>query len=160
LQAGGSHESLQEELLRNEAELAALRARSAAQTPRLAELRGSAEKLESIEAVFDRLQQRAQSEQRNYDLYLAKSERARISNAMDAEKIASVRVTDSARPPIQPVPSKLKLKLLLALLFGTMGALVLAFGIEILGNRLDTAERVERTLGVPVLASIPRFRPE
>jgi capsular polysaccharide biosynthesis protein len=47
------------------------------------------------------------------------------------------------------------LKILLSVLFGAFGGVVIAFALELIGDRLETAERAETILGVPVLASLP-----
>jgi capsular polysaccharide biosynthesis protein len=52
----------------------------------------------------------------------------------------------------------LNTKLLLGLLFGSVGGIALALFLEFLGGRLDTTEDVERYLDLPVLASIPELR--
>ena len=150
--------ALKEEALHHQIELNGLQARQSTQEPRMMELTRKLQMLDRLQPEFDRLQQRAQAEQQNYRLYIAKSEETRVSNAMDAEKIASVRVIDPARTPSQPLNSKLSLKILMAAIFGLVGGLVIAFILEIFGDGLETAERAESVLGAPVLASIPNLR--
>ena len=111
--------------------------------------------LDRFELDFNHLQQQAQAAQQDYRLYTAKAEESRITTAMDNEKIASVRVIDAARTPIQPLHSTLKLKIALAALFGLFAGVAVAFALELLGDRLETADRVESGLGLPVLTSIP-----
>ena len=39
--------------------------------------------------------------------------------------------------------------------FGVLGAVVIAFALEIFSDRLETTERVENLMELPLLASIP-----
>jgi len=149
---------IQEELLRHETELKGVRARRLAQEGRLGELQVKARKLDTLTAEFDRLAQRADVEQQNYRMYLAKAEESRITNAMGVEKIASFKIVERARPPLKPVGSKMGLKLVLAAFLGALGGLIIAFLLELFSDRLETAERAENVLGVPVLASFPALR--
>jgi uncharacterized protein involved in exopolysaccharide biosynthesis len=154
---GGMFQPLQDELLRSETELTTLQARLATQSRKLAELKQTAGNLDRIEPDFDRLQQELRSEQQNYSLYATKSEETRISNAMDAEKISSVTVIEPAKPPMNAVASKFAFKIMLLVFFGVAGGLITALGLELISAELDTPERVESLLGVPVLTSIPNL---
>jgi uncharacterized protein involved in exopolysaccharide biosynthesis len=148
-------EAAQEESQHFQAELNALRARSSAQTPKMIQLKQRLLTLDRLEPDFDRLAQRVQSEQQSYRAYMAKAEEARVSNAMDEQKIASVRVIEPARAPTRPTPSKLSMRLAICLAIGMLGALIIAFALELFSDRLETAERVESVLNLPLLASIP-----
>lgn len=149
--------NLQAELLHNEAEGRALLARQATQITKIAELQARLDTLERIHPEFNRLEKQLQLDETNSRLYLTKFEESRISGAMDAEKIAGVRVIEQARLPLKPIDSKRRLKILMGILFSGIGAIVLAFLLQFLGGSLDTAEDVERSLELPVLASIPRL---
>jgi uncharacterized protein involved in exopolysaccharide biosynthesis len=126
--------------------------------PKLHELRARLQALDRAEVDFNRLLQQTQAAQQDYRVYTAKAEESRIANAMDSEKIASVRVIDSARPPLVPLPSSLKLKLVLAALFGLIAGIIVSLALELFRDRLETAERVERLLALPVLTSIPELQ--
>jgi len=148
----------QEERAHHQGEVGALRASQSALLSKISELRRRSQALDRAEPEFTRLAQRLQVDQQNYRLYQGKAEEARVSSAMDAQKIASIRVIDSARPPMRPLGSKTSLIVLLAAVFGILGGIVIAFVLEIFADRLDTAERVESILDAPVLASIPVLR--
>src|SRR5258706_5133207 len=96
-------------------------------------------------------------DEQNNRFYLAKFEESRISSAMDAEKIASVRVIEPAEPPRRPVSSKARLRLVLGLIFGGIGGVAMAFLMHLTSGRLSTDDEVERYLELPVLASIPEL---
>jgi capsular polysaccharide biosynthesis protein len=70
---------------------------------------------------------------------------------MDAEKIASVRVVEQARLPSRPLDTRRCLKIMLSIIG-------LTFAPQFLPVSLATTADVERTLKLPVLASIPRLQ--
>jgi uncharacterized protein involved in exopolysaccharide biosynthesis len=153
-----AYAQLQEEILRNEAELKALSARQQAAAAKLAEYKHGADTLDSVQVEFDHLQQQVQLDQQNYRLYVTKAEESRIAALMNAERIASFRIVQRAELPFRPVDSKLSLKILQSLLAGGVGAIALAFVLRYTSRRLDTIEDVERCLDLPVVASIPYLR--
>lgn len=155
---GSLYGRLQEDALRAEAERSAHAAREASQSGKLNELTSRLAALNAVETEYNHLEQQLALDQQNFKLYQTKFEESRINEAMDAEKIASVRITDKAKVPINPVNAKLPLKMGLGAAFGLFGGVALAFLLQILGGRLETAEDVERVLNLPVLASIPRLR--
>jgi uncharacterized protein involved in exopolysaccharide biosynthesis len=157
-QDASGFQRLQEELLQRESDLTAARARLGAVEPTIAELKKTIQNLDRTELDFHRLEEDSRSAQLNYNLYLTKSEESRISDEMDAEKIASVTVVDPADMPLAPLPSTAPLRLALTAIFGLAGALVLAFFREALASPLDTTDRAQAALGVPVLVSIPDLR--
>jgi uncharacterized protein involved in exopolysaccharide biosynthesis len=107
---------------------------------------------------FDQLQHEADMNRQNYQLYLTKFEESRISDAMDAEKIANVSLIEPARRPLKPVSPKVRLNMALAVFLGLFGGLGLAFLLEFLDDSLEKIEDVEKHLELPVLASIPELR--
>ena len=157
--SGGSnlYGQLQQELLHNETDELALRARQEAQTAKLADSQRRLDVLDRIGVEFNHLQQQVQGDEQNNRLYLTKFEESRISSAMDAEKIASVRVIEPAEPPRRPLGSKARLRLVLGLIFGALGGIATAFLLQLTSGRLNTNDDVERYLELPVLASIPEF---
>jgi polysaccharide biosynthesis protein PslE len=146
---------LQTQLLSNVAEGRALRAREETHTAKFAELQARLNSLEQLQTDFNHLEKQLQMDENR--LYLTKFEESRISGAMDQEKIASVRVIEQAQAPSKPLSSKRKRKVLLCILLSAIGAMGLPFVLQFLSRSLDTAEDVERSLGLPVLASIPRL---
>lgn len=157
--SGGSnlYGQLQQELLRNETDENALRARQEAQTPKLADLQIRLDALDRSGLEFNHLQQQVQVNEQNYRFYLTKFEESRISSAMDAEKIASVRVIESAEPPRRPLGTKARLTWVLGLIFGGLGGIAAAFFLQLTSGRLETEDDVERYLEMTVLASIPEL---
>lgn len=154
---GSLFAQLQQELLRNEAEQKALRSREEAQAAKLREAEARLATLDQVAVEFSHLQQTQQADEQNHRLYQTKFEESRISSAMDAEKIASVRVVEPPRIPRVPIDSKTWLKIMAGILFGLLGGIALAFVAHAMNGRLETAEEVQRYLALPVLASVPQL---
>jgi uncharacterized protein involved in exopolysaccharide biosynthesis len=152
-----TYQELQANLLRNHAELKALSAKAFTQRSQLKEYQTELENLSQNEARYKRLIQEIEVDRKNYQTYLEKLENSRISEAMDAAKIASVRLIEPAKPPLEPVSPKKKLNLLIAIVFGSFGGLGLAFFMEYLSDSLERPEDIENFLKVPVLTSIPKL---
>ena len=148
-------EIIQQEVLRNEAELRSIKAREETQRAQLADFRKKHEKLNRVEMKFGRLREEVEVQRQNYRLYLTKFEEARISDEMDRQKIANVSVIEPARPPLQPESRNIPRNLVLATILGVVGGLGLALFSEYLEDKLDRDEDVEYHLNLPVLASIP-----
>ena len=143
--------------LRYEAELQALKAKEESQGAQLAAIQKKHEKINRLALEFDRLQQTIEVLRENYRLYLAKFEEARISDAMDKEKIANIKVIETARPPFESSSSGLFRTMAFAIFLGGAGGFGLAFFSEYLDDSLEKNEDVENHLRLPVLASIPQL---
>ena len=147
------YQHLQEEFLRNRADLKSLNAKSKAQRQQLADFQEEIDALNKIEVLHNQLEQQVDVDRQNYRLYLTKFEESRISNAMDQEKMASVSLIESAQIPLKPISPKVLLNLALGLFLGAFGGLGLAFFLHYLDDTLETIEDVEESLQLPVLAS-------
>ena len=154
---GSLYAQLQQDLLRNETEQKALRAREDAHSGKLAEFQSRLNLLERIAVEFEHLFQARQMSDQNNRLYQTKFEEMRISNAMDAQKIANVRVVEPARIPTEPIDSKNALKIIAGIVFGLLGGIALALVTNLLSGKLETIEDIERHLNLPVLVSVPEF---
>jgi len=153
-----TYQRLEEELLRNEAELKAIRAKKEIQGAHLAAYGKKLEELNRIEVELNQLKQQVDVDRQNYRLYLTKFEESRISDAMDTQKISNVSVIEPAQPPLKPVSPKILLNMMLALFLGGFGGLGLAFFSEYIDDSLEKIEDVENHLQLPVLASIPEMK--
>jgi len=149
-----TYQHLNEELMRNKADLRALRAKSDSQKEQLAVYRAELDELNKIEVKHSQLEQEVDVDRQNYRLYLTKFEESRISDAMDSEKIASVSLIEKVQVPLKPVSPKVLLNLVLGLFMGAMGGLGLAFFLHYLDDSLETVEDVEEHLQLPVLLSV------
>jgi uncharacterized protein involved in exopolysaccharide biosynthesis len=152
------YQVLQQELLRNQADRKALKAKKWSQRAHLAGYQKKLEKLNRIEKELTRLEQELEVVRQNYRLYLTKFEEARISDAMDTEKIANVSLIEPARPPLKPVSPRILLNIALAIFLGGFGGFGLAFFTEYLDDSLEKTDDIEEYLELPVLASIPEIK--
>lgn len=153
-----TYQSLQSELLRNESELSALKAKARTQKIQLKKYQAELDNFGQIEARYKRIVQDIELDRQNYHNYLNKLEDSRISEAMDAAKIASVSLIEPAKPPLEPISPKKKLNLLISIVFGIIGGLGFAFFLEYLDHSFERPEDIENFLGTKVLTSIPKLK--
>jgi uncharacterized protein involved in exopolysaccharide biosynthesis len=147
---------IKSELLRAEAQLAGTRARISSLRQQVDHHRQILETLNDQTFELDRLNRDASTAEEDFLLYRRKYEEARISAAMDQEKFINVTVAQPAQLPLKPVSRGLVLKSFLALVIAIVGGVGLAFVLEIyLDRSFTTGEDVERSLGIPHIASIP-----
>jgi polysaccharide chain length determinant protein (PEP-CTERM system associated) len=152
-----TYQQLQEQLFGNQAEGKALEAKREIQKIQLTNCQGKLEQLNRMEVKLNQLEQSVDVNRQNYRLYLAKFEESRISDAMDNKKMANVSLMQPAFTPLKPVSPKVLLNIVLAIFLGGFGGLGLAFFREFLDDSLEKPEDVEKTLQLPVLASIPEL---
>ncbi|MDD4933695.1 MAG: polysaccharide biosynthesis tyrosine autokinase [Methylacidiphilaceae bacterium] len=91
----------------------------------------------------------------NREMYAGVLKRMRETDITSALNSSNVEVVESAEVPGVPSRPKKARNLLLGFLGGGLGGLGLAIGLARFDTRLRGKEEVERTLGLPVLGSIP-----
>ena len=153
-----TYTGLKDNLNKNEAELEAISGKIQSQTAHLKEYTIRLDKLNQVEGRFNELQDQLEVNQKNYQLYLTKYEEDRISNEMDTKNLANVSVVKPARSPLKPEGPKTLIILALGLFVAGFGGLGIALGLELLSDRLERPEDIEKILHAPVLASIAEFR--
>lgn len=150
------HQQLKSELLRVEAGLEGTSARVVSLSRQVVEERLRLEDLNGRAFKLENLSRQAQVSEEDYLLYRKKFEEARISAAMDQQKLINVAVAQPAQVPLKPESQGMLMRLLAGLAFGVFGGMGLAFAIEFhIDRSFSTGEDVERGLGIPHLASIP-----
>ena len=152
------YQVLQQDLIRFEAEKKALSGKRDALAKQIVKFEKKLSDLNRIELQYSQLKQQAESDRKNYDLYLAKLEESRISDAMDTEKISNISVIEPASMPLRPVSPKPFLNIMLSIVFGLFGGLALAFFSEYFSGRIENADDAERLLNLPVLTSIQLYK--
>lgn len=120
-----------------------------------AELRSRLKELESAALQHEELQSRLSLQQSNYLLYAKKQEEARISEALDREKVANVSVIDPASAPITPVRPNRKLNLLLGCILALLVSLGTAFMLGYNDSLIRASNDFERQLPMPLITAIP-----
>jgi uncharacterized protein involved in exopolysaccharide biosynthesis len=139
------------------AKLQALQARQVILAKQLATDASSLTQLTLTNFQHDKLTQAIKGAQENVTLYMKKAEEARISEAMDREKLVNVAIVERATTPV-PVAG---LQTLLMPL-GAVAGLALGIGGVFVAEFFNPAFRnegdIEQRLGLPVLASIDHFK--
>ena len=113
------------------------------------ELRGYSEK----EINFAELSREVESKRAVYSILLKQRDEANISLAKDMHGVA-VRTVSAAIAPRIPIKPMKKLNLFLGFIFSICAALATALILEFFDNSIDTPEKVERYVGLPVLATV------
>ena len=142
-------------LLAAQADLRGARARHDSLQAQVAIHRRALEELDQKGFITEGLRREARAAEDAYMLYQKKHEEARISAAMDQQKIVNVSIAQPAQRPLRPVGPRKALNLLLGLLLGAMGGLGLAFVSEYFDHSLTTGRDLEARVGIPLLGAIP-----
>ena len=146
---------MREELAKNRAQLIALRARAEALAPMVETYQAKSHSLDEKGATQDDLVRATKAAEQNYLMYLQKQEEARISDALDRNRIVNVAIAEAATVPALPTHSPL-FTLLLGGLLATCLSLASAYGADYLDPSFRTPQELYDTLDVPVLAAVPR----
>ena len=146
---------LDEELAKNRAQLIALRARAQALAPVVETYQAKTHSLDEKGATQEDLVRTIKAAEQNYLLYLQKQEEARISDALDRNRIVNVAIAEAATVPALPMRSPW-FTLLLGGLLAALISLGAAYGADYLDPSFRTPQELYDALDVPVLAAVPR----
>jgi uncharacterized protein involved in exopolysaccharide biosynthesis len=138
--------------------LNALQSKEESQKQHLAGYQSEINKINSVELRLKELERQVTLNEANYQLYVKNMEEARISNAMDSQKLANISIVEPASPPIQPVKPKKALNIILSIILGGVAAVGVAFSSEYLSHSFNNSEDVKKHLDLPVLASIQEMK--
>ncbi|HUI28498.1 MAG TPA: hypothetical protein VL403_20640, partial [Candidatus Kryptonia bacterium] len=105
---------------------------------------------------YDRLDQQVHNRRDAFELYAKREREARISEAMDQERLVNVDIVQRPSLPLQRADSQ-RVSALLSLISGLAVSLGGAFGLEYLNRSLRTEHDVEQHLGLPLLGSIADY---
>lgn len=152
-----TYESLRAELARARTDLAAQEARSAAMAGLVRTYRAETQRLDRKEILQQDILRTAKAQEENYLLYLRKQEEARISDALDRQRISNVVVAQAATVPLTPRSGRL-IVIVFGTLFAGFASVMLAFAADYWDPYFRTPAEVESFLGSPVVAAIPRNR--
>lgn len=148
------YQEAEKERIKTEADLRAQEAKLASLGIQISGIDKDLRNLDGQERDLQILKRNLTINERNYQNYLEKHEEARISEDMNRKKMANISVIQAAAIPVEPIKPKKTINIGLAILFGVACALGAAFMSEYLGRTFNTAQDVERVLGLDVLASI------
>jgi uncharacterized protein involved in exopolysaccharide biosynthesis len=150
-----TYEALRSELAKSQTDLAAMEARAAATASLVRSYRAQGQELDRKEVLHNDMLRAAKADEDNYMLYLRKQEEARISDALDRQRISNVVVAEPAAVPFT-AQSRWPFVLLLGALLGAVASVAVAFAVDYWDPSFRTPEEVESFLGSPVVAAIPR----
>ena len=151
-------QGLEPELHKTEAALAGLRAQKETLNRQLGEYQGRLKQLEEATLKNNELERSLKQTEEAYKLYSKKEEEARISEALDQQKIANVMIAESPTVPLSPFKPNRPLTMALGLLLGLFGSISAAFMLEYFNDSVRTSDDLEALVGLPVLATIPAAR--
>ncbi|MGD0236687.1 MAG: GumC family protein [Syntrophorhabdales bacterium] len=152
------YQDVEKERIKAEADLRAQEAKLASLGPQIARVDSELKNLDRQEKQFQDLKRETATNERNYQTYQEKWEDARISDDMNKKKMANISIIQAAAVPTEPVKPKKLLNIALSIVLGAVSALGAAFFSEYLGHTYNTAQDVERRLGLPVLTSVTGSR--
>jgi len=154
------YEQTQLALLKAEPPLTSLRAKADSLRSQLADVRDEIKRFNADELEIARLARDLKLQETNYQAYADHLEQARIDDALELQRISNINVVQPATFEPKPVSPRMSLILCLGVMFGLLGAVGLPLIVDSFGDSLKTPRDVENHLGLPVLASLPRFRSE
>jgi uncharacterized protein involved in exopolysaccharide biosynthesis len=149
-----THAWILSELAKAESDLAGLQARELATVRTIATYKSNTRELEQNRIAGGDLDRVAKTAEESYLLYRRKGEEARISEALDKQRILNVAVTQSASVPAFPVHS-ISYYVLIGLALACFVAVGVIFAAEYMDPIYHTPQAVIRSLQLPVLAALP-----
>ncbi len=142
------------QLERAEVQLAGLRAKEGDAAAQVSALRMTAERMQASSIDQQDLMRTAKADEDAYLLYLHKREEARISDALDDERILNVAILEP--PAVPELPNhNILFYLTLAVGFSGIFTVGIAFAAEYFDPTVRTPDEAQRLLEVPVLAWLP-----
>ena len=150
-----TYEALRAELAKANTELATLQARAAATSGMIRSYRAESQRLDHQEVVQQDMLRAAKANEENYLLYLRKQEEARISDALDRQRISNVLVAEAPSVPFKPKGRRLPF-VILGTLFASLASVMVGFVVDRWDPSFRTPQELQDFLGSPVLAAFPK----
>ena len=110
--------------------------------------------LSEKQVEFDRLMRDLKQQERNYLLYLNKTEEARIEEQQDNSRVSNVSVTNWPKVPSVPVFPKKLLMSILSVVIGSFLGIAGAFTAYYMDHAVKTPEDIARNCRTPLLTFI------
>jgi polysaccharide biosynthesis transport protein len=123
---------------------------------RLEGQKGEAFKLSESAGQYAILKHEAESTRELYDALQLRLKEAGVTAGLSS---ADIDIIDRAQVPSTPVSPNVQVVIVLALVFGVIGGIGLAFVLETLDDTVRTSDEVESISSLPSLGSIPSFAP-
>jgi len=149
-----TYQQVQLALVNERAHSVALRAQQASLSEELERQRAQLATLGSQEVKLETLQREVALAERDYEQYRDSLQRARISSALDIDKVSNVSVVQPATLPMDPVKPNKLVNLALGVFLALFAGLTFAFVFDYFDDSVSTPQQVERWVGVPVLVTV------
>lgn len=149
-----TYQQVQFALENERAQLGGFEARQAVIDESLAHQGEALAQLTNHEMALRNLEQAVKLAEADYERYHENLQRARISNALDLDKVSNVSIVQPATMPMGPIKPNKMLNLVLSVLIAAFAATTFAFVFEYLDDSMHTPEHIEKWVGVPVLAAV------
>jgi uncharacterized protein involved in exopolysaccharide biosynthesis len=143
------------EMTKIQAELEPQRVKVAGLQTRFNEIDRELRHIDSRSGELKDLKREAAVNENNYQIYLKKSEEARISEDLEKRKMTNISIIARAAVPVTPVKSRKQKVFAVGAFLSILISLGLAYVAEYLPQCLTTPHMAERKLGAPILVSIP-----
>jgi uncharacterized protein involved in exopolysaccharide biosynthesis len=154
------HRRILNELLAARVQLQALREKRNSEIGQVASYSTTAAGKKRMSYEYDRLQQVVSSKKEALGLYIKKAEEARISDAMDEQKIGNAYILEKASLPL-PRAGRSIFVWAIVIAFISVGAAVgTAFAVNYFDPTVQDEISVENEIGLPVLATIQHYGTE
>jgi uncharacterized protein involved in exopolysaccharide biosynthesis len=143
------------ELARAKSDYSSLKAREAALVAIVSAYQQNTLQLEEKDLAQQDLIRAAKADEDNYLLYLRKREEARMTDALDTQRILNVAIAEMPSVPSLPTDDRW-LYGLAGILLAASVSLGVVFTVEHLDSSLRTPADVVSELNIPVLAAVPQ----
>ena len=137
--------------------LSALQKRELVQNEQLRTYQQELDRINGLELRLKELERKVRLNEETYQLYVKHMEEARLSQAMDTQKIANISVVEPALPPIEPIKPNKLLNIALSLLLGVFVGILAPLYMEYMQHSFSNREDVVKYLDLPVMASVPEI---
>ena len=118
------------------------------------QMRREGQDLNEKEIQYLALQRESETNQQLYDSVLKRLKETGVTGGLETN---NVRIVEAATPPTAPVRPRKMWNLGLSLAFGLGLGIAVAVALEYFDTTVRTPDDVERYIGLPVIAIIPRF---
>ena len=118
------------------------------------QMRREGQDLNEKEIQYLALQRESETNQQLYDSILKRLKETGVTGGLETN---NVRIVEVATPPTVPVRPRKLWNLGLSLAFGLGLGIAVAVALEYFDTTVRTPDEVERYIGLPVIAIIPRF---
>ncbi len=149
------YEKTKSGLIQTRVRMAALKEKHDAITKQMKWYDAKLKRLSFSETELKRLDRLIEIETGNYKLYRKRLEEARVSNLLDARRVVNVKIIDPPSASMVPTKPNKLMVIGLGILLSLITGIALAILFDYMDHTIETAEDVDRHLGLRVLSSIP-----